>query len=233
MLAEDGRAGLRAWVGGMMGPAQAAEWDQIPGLGTIPTNEQESLEADLGIGAVFAGARRALDVGAGTGALTSLLAGTPGLEVWAIEPAPAMLDRLRAKIGLEGVRSQLGTVDAAEDVHRLPAAHFDLITLRQVANTLPDPLQAFANLLHWMAPGGRLILMDGMFERESYRGENVRLLDQIPLSTQRNLALVPYLLEKSGFCIDRVTLLEATNRLPHVRTPRYGVLAHKPPAGEI
>ena len=54
-------------------------------------------------------ARRVLDLGAGTGKLARSLAAR-GLEVVAVDPAPPMLDQLRAK--LPGVAAYQGTAEA-------------------------------------------------------------------------------------------------------------------------
>ena len=50
----------------------------------------------------------------------------------------------------------------------------------------------------------------------------------LPVSACETMALVPYLLEASGFQIAAVELMTATNQLTCTRTPRYLVVAIKP-----
>jgi fructoselysine-6-P-deglycase FrlB-like protein len=47
------------------------------------------------------------------------------------------------------------------------------------------------------------------------------------LSSTQSLATVPYLLETAGFRVEAVGWMEAVNRRPKTRTPRYVVVARK------
>ena len=52
-------------------------------------------------------------------------------------------------------------------------------------------------------------------------------MDVLPVAACQSTALVPYLLERSGFTIEAVRLMDAVNRRPSTRTPRYLVVARK------
>jgi SAM-dependent methyltransferase len=64
------------------------------------------------------GARSVLDIGCGTGTFACMLAGR-GIEVTAVDPAGAMLEVARAKLGADAVRWVHG------DATRLPPLHVD------------------------------------------------------------------------------------------------------------
>ena len=96
-----------------------------------------------------------LDVGAGTGFLSLLLAGQ-GYRVTAVDLSPGMLDRLRAKASDQGVAVK--TVES--DALRPPAGDFDAVVERHLLWTLPDPAAALA-VWHGVASAGRLLLIEG------------------------------------------------------------------------
>ena len=75
-----------------------------------------------------------LDMGAGTGFLSLLLA-TQGYEVTAADFAPGMLARLRAKAADLGLDIKTVQTDAT----RPPAGGFDAVVERHLVWTLPDP----------------------------------------------------------------------------------------------
>jgi SAM-dependent methyltransferase len=81
---------------------------------------------------VPAGARTAVDLGAGTGLFTALLV-AHGLEVTAVEPSAAMLDVLRAAL------PQVRAVQAGGEQTGLPDGCADVVTAAQA--------------WHWIAPG--------------------------------------------------------------------------------
>jgi SAM-dependent methyltransferase len=96
-------------------------------------------------------AHRVLDLGAGTGKLTAQLV-TRGLDVVAVEPSPAMLDRLAATLPDGAAR-----VGYAEDI---PAADadFDAVLVGQAWHWV-DPHRASAEIARVLRPGGRLGLI--------------------------------------------------------------------------
>ena len=98
---------------------------------------------------------RVLDMGAGTGFLSLLLA-AQGYQVTAADFAPAMLDRLQAKATERGL--EIETV--AADAEHPPAGDFAVVVERHLLWTLPDPARALA-AWHAVAPDGRLVLVEG------------------------------------------------------------------------
>jgi SAM-dependent methyltransferase len=111
-----------------------------------------------------------LDMGAGTGFLSLLLA-AQGYEVTAADFAPGMLARLKAKAADGGL--SITTVET--DATHPPAGEFDAIVERHLIWTLPDPAGALAA---WraVAPAGRLVLVEGSWGgRGTSAGDRLRL----------------------------------------------------------
>ena len=168
-----------------------------------------------------------LDAGAGTGALCLTLSRVPGLRITALEPCPAMIDKLREKPQLSNVTTALGFCDHADDQSHFAAGEFDLIASRQLVNCLYDPLSAFRNWHYWLRPSGQVVVVDGLFDRTDWCGILEESVDSLPLSACRTTATTPYLLEQAGFKIDFVGFMDATNAMPRTRTERYMVVATK------
>ncbi|MGW1540323.1 class I SAM-dependent methyltransferase [Streptomyces sp. NPDC002309] len=99
-----------------------------------------------------------LDLGCGTGSL-SLLAAEQGHRVTGVDLSPAMVDLARAKLAGRDAVFLVG--DAAEPP--VERERFDVVLVRHVLWTLPDQSGA---LRHWRAllrPGGRLVLVEGVW----------------------------------------------------------------------
>lgn len=94
---------------------------------------------------------RALDVGAAAGFASRVLA-ERGWQVRAIEPSDAARERLAAALG-DGTLVGRTLEDA-----QVEPASFELVTLFDVIEHLPDPLAALARARALLAPGGRLVL---------------------------------------------------------------------------
>lgn len=205
----------------------AASYDQPQGVGFLTPESIAAGLADLSCVLELRAGDRVLDAGAGTGALSRLLARIPGLKLAALEPSLEMLNVLRQNRELAGVRTVEGHCDGPEDRQLFPDASFDWIGSRKVANGLFDPLGAFANWFHWLRPGGRLFVIDGLFGRSGWTGPWAEEVDILPLACCQSRAMIPYLLEKSGFRVEAVEWMSATNSLPGTRTPQYVVVASR------
>jgi ubiquinone/menaquinone biosynthesis C-methylase UbiE len=100
---------------------------------------------------------RVADLGCGTGTLTVLMADM-GYAVDGLDFSAPMLEQARVKAaGRSAVSFELG--DAAHPP--LAAASYDVVLSRHVLWALPDPV---AGLTRWdglLAPGGRLVLIEG------------------------------------------------------------------------
>ena len=94
------------------------------------------------------GSLRVLDLGAGTGKLTALLAGL-GADVTAVEPDPAMLEELRR--GLPSVR----TLDGSAERIPLADASVDAVLCGQSMHWF-DMSAALPEIARVLAPGGTL-----------------------------------------------------------------------------
>jgi len=120
-----------------------------------------------------------LDMGAGTGFLSLLLA-AQGYDVTAADFAPGMLARLKAKASDQGLAIRAVETDAAHP----PAGAFDAIVERHLVWTLPDPAGALAA---WraVAPAGRLVLIEG-----SWTGRGGAAADRLRLRARALADLV-------------------------------------------
>ncbi|MFF1281251.1 class I SAM-dependent methyltransferase [Streptomyces sp. NPDC058299] len=99
-----------------------------------------------------------LDLGCGTGSL-SLLAAEQGHRVTGVDRSPAMAGRARAK--LAGRDAEILCGDAASPP--VGDRRFDVVLVRHVLFTLPDPARV---LRHWrglLRPAGRFVLTEGVW----------------------------------------------------------------------
>jgi len=98
-----------------------------------------------------------LDVGAGTGAISLLLAEL-GFEVTALDLSPAMLARAEEKAERRGlsIRTVIGPADEPPD------GPFDAVVERNMLWTALDPVAA---LRAWLGVAGRLVSYEGIFGR--------------------------------------------------------------------
>ncbi|CAN5708595.1 class I SAM-dependent methyltransferase [soil metagenome] len=110
-----------------------------------------------------------LDVGAGTGFLSLLLA-AHGYHVTALDLSPRMLDRLRSKASAAGVDVQTHEGPADEP----PAGGFAAVVQRHVLWTQPDPVRTL-NAWQAAAPDGRLLLLESMWGVAAGPADRVRI----------------------------------------------------------
>ncbi|GGW48924.1 SAM-dependent methyltransferase [Streptomyces lucensis JCM 4490] len=99
-----------------------------------------------------------LDLGCGTGSM-SLLAAEQGHRVTGVDSSPAMAGRARAK--LAGRDAVVLRGDAASPP--VGERRYDVVLVRHVLWTLPGPA---AVLRHWrtlLRPGGRFVLVEGVW----------------------------------------------------------------------
>jgi SAM-dependent methyltransferase len=97
-----------------------------------------------------------LDLGCGTGSLSLLLAGR-GHRVTGVDLAPRMVERARAKLAGTGAVVLAG--DAADPP--VEERGFDVVLVRHLLWTIPDPRAALARWVSLLRPGGRLVLVEG------------------------------------------------------------------------
>ena len=105
---------------------------------------------------------RLLDVGTGIGELLKL-AGETGWDAVGVDVDPAAVAHARAR-GLDARLGELTTL-------RLSAASFDLVTLWNALDFVPDPLELLRECCRVLAPGGRVFVRtpNAPFQREGAR----------------------------------------------------------------
>ena len=118
---------------------------------------------------------RVADLGCGTGTLSLLLA-DEGHAVDGVDFSPAMVTRARAKgEGRRDVRFVVG--DAAAPA--LVRAAYDVVLCRHVLWALPNPAAVLRRWVDLLAPGGRLVLVEGRWFNGAglSAAETVRLVE--------------------------------------------------------
>ncbi|MBY8343919.1 class I SAM-dependent methyltransferase [Streptomyces spinosirectus] len=137
--------------------ARAASFDDEPDHGLRDPQVRRAWAARLASW-LPARASDVLDLGCGTGSL-SLLAAEQGHRVTGVDASPAMVGRARAKLAGRDAAFLVG--DAAAPP--VGEQRFDVVLVRHVLWALPDPGRA---LRHWrglLRPGGRLVLVEGVW----------------------------------------------------------------------
>lgn len=94
---------------------------------------------------------RALDVGCAAGFCLAVLA-ERGFDVWGVELSPVIAREAQARVGAE--RIHVGTLQGAPHA----PGSFDLITLWDVVEHVPDPRALLRRARGLLAPGGLLVL---------------------------------------------------------------------------
>ncbi len=140
----------------------ARSWDDDPKRVMAQAIAEAMLEATQP-----AGSEHALEIGAGTGLVTALLAPHVG-EVLAVDSSAGMLEILEAR----RAELQLGNVRTAryDLAQALPRGPFDLIFSSMTLHHVADVAGLFARLAWLLAPGGRVALADLDREDGSFHG---------------------------------------------------------------
>jgi len=125
-----------------------------------------------------------LDLGCGTGSL-SLLAAERGHRVTGVDRSPAMVALARTKLAGRDAVFVVGDAAAPPVGEQL----FDVVLVRHVLWTLPAPGRA---LRHWrglLRPGGRLVLVEGVWGTVSPVGIPADRLTALLASLSREVRL--------------------------------------------
>lgn len=115
-----------------------------------------------------------LDLGCGTGSL-ALLAASRGHRVTGVDLSPAMIALARAK--LAGRPAVFLTGDAAAPP--VGEERFDTVLARHVLWTLPTPERVLRRWCSLLRPGGRLVLVEGVWGSVSPVGIPARRLTSL------------------------------------------------------
>lgn len=146
---------------------RAATFDQDPGHKIGSAAERQAWMALFRRHLGEAQGRRLLDLASGTGEI-ALLCHDLGYRVTGLDWAEPMLDRARAKAAAAGAAVAFLQADAERPM--LPAGSQDVIVTRHLVWTLVDPAAAFAEWFRVLAPGGRLLVVDGDFVTRGWIG---------------------------------------------------------------
>jgi SAM-dependent methyltransferase len=137
--------------------AQAASFDDEPDHG-LRDPEVRRAWAERLYGWLPGHPADVLDLGCGTGSL-SLLAAERGHRVTGVDRSPNMVDLARAKLAGRDAVFLVG--DAAEPP--VGEERFDVVLVRHVLWALPDPGRALRHWRELLRPGGRLVLIEGVW----------------------------------------------------------------------
>ncbi|MCX4509990.1 methyltransferase domain-containing protein [Streptomyces sp. NBC_01619] len=99
-----------------------------------------------------------LDLGCGTGSL-SLVAAEQGHRVTAVDLSPRMAAAARRKLAGTGAEVLVGPADRPPVGER----RFDVVLVRHVVWALPDAESALGHWVSLLRPGGRLVLVEGVW----------------------------------------------------------------------
>ncbi len=135
-------------------------YDDNPGHGIGTVDESEAWKRELSRD-LPSTSLRVLDVGCGTGAM-GLLFAEMGHRVTGIDLSEGMMEKARKKAEARNLSLDLRTGNA----ERLPFpdGSFDLIVTRHLLWTLPHPEIALRDWHRVLVPGGRLLVIDGIWD---------------------------------------------------------------------
>ena len=111
-----------------------------------------------------------LDIGCGTGSLSVMLAGL-GHEVTGIDLSPAMIAQAEAKAKAAGQRVTLMVMDGAQP--QLSPQRFEVIVCRHLLWALPEPALVLRRWVDLLAPGGRLLLIEGYWDTGGLHSQEI------------------------------------------------------------
>lgn len=177
-----------------------------------------------------ANGRHALDIGCGTGFMTQILQ-QAGYQVSGVDFSAEMLNIARQR--LPNVPFVLVN-DIEEAFETYPPASFDLVVSRQVVCHLTDPIHTFGQWSNWLKPDGYLVVIEGIWSRNSWTNQWAQYPDQLPLSCTQTPATVAYMMKKAGLSIQVQEWLTHVNEYERLRatadqtpTVRYIVVGQK------
>lgn len=136
--------------------AEAASFDEAADHGLRDPDVRAAWRTLL-LGALPPAPARVADLGCGTGTLALLLA-EEGYAVDGVDLSPAMVQQAEAKTaGRAGLRFTVADASAPP----LEPASYDAVVCRHVLWAMPDPAATLRRWVGLLAPGGRLLLVEG------------------------------------------------------------------------
>ena len=184
--------------------AEAATFDEAADHGLRDATVRAAWR-DLLLDALPTGPARVADLGSGTGTLSLLLA-EHGHTVDGVDVSPEMVRLAREKAAeVRGVRF----VEADASAPPLEPASYDAVLCRHVLWAMPDPAATLGRWVDLLAPGGRLLLVEG------------RWFNGAGLSADETVALV----EQTGRRATLTRLREAVYWGREIEDDRYLVVS--------
>lgn len=110
---------------------------------------------------------RIVDIGAGMGAGTTLLA-DHGAHVLALEPTPSMRAILRVRRHLHTADVPIRVVDAGAESIPAPDATVDAVLAVNSMHHWTEPDLAAGEIVRILRPGGRVLLVDQAFDHDDH-----------------------------------------------------------------
>ncbi|MFE5739697.1 class I SAM-dependent methyltransferase [Streptomyces celluloflavus] len=108
-----------------------------------------------------------LDIGCGTGSVSLLLA-EAGHRATGVDLAPRMVEQARAKFEAAGLAGRFLVGDAM--MPPTGEQRFGVVLSRHLVWTLPDPEAALRDWVTRLRPGGRLVLVEGLWREAGQNG---------------------------------------------------------------
>jgi ubiquinone/menaquinone biosynthesis C-methylase UbiE len=153
--------------------AEAATFDDEPDHGLRDPQVRRAWAERL-VSWLPARAGDLLDLGCGTGSL-SLLAAEQGHRVTGVDSSPAMVDLARAKLAGRDAAFLVGDATAPP----VGEQRFDVVLVRHLLWALPDPGRVLRHWRELVRPGGRLVLVEGVWGTVSPVGLPADLLTDL------------------------------------------------------
>ncbi|WP_082973397.1 class I SAM-dependent methyltransferase [Mycobacterium sp. E2327] len=149
--------------------------------------------------AELADGQRVLEIGCGTGNLTTRVRGAyPGVDVTGCDPDPRALDRARRKaIGLKDIRFEQGYAERLP----YPDAEFDRVLSSMMLHHINEDAKPAAaeEIFRVLRPGGRLHLVDIGGDVATHGGVLTRLIRRNHHMAGNLGDAIPRLLNAAGF----------------------------------
>jgi SAM-dependent methyltransferase len=194
--------------------ARAATYGSDPNsnLHTIPKELGELYRLDLEeVLGGFAENNSVLEVGAGSGTFTLLLDSWGCKQIIGTDISDGMLSVARTRLP----HCSFKLVTKEVEPNLFPPASFDLIISRQLACHLIDPIAVFECWKMWLKPGGRIVVIDGLWTRQDWGPSTSQwgaLVEERPLSCTQTTATVSYLLARANLAVKHRGFLRRVNR---------------------
>lgn len=154
------------------------------------------------LAAFYSPGDRVLDIGAGAGFFSRVLAEN-GVDYLGIEPNAGYATFARETLGLSGVKvGFLADLDGE--------ARFDIITINHVFEHLPDPNESLARMWRLLRPGGRIIMEVPNAEADYHSPDKVFHVGHLYWYTPSTLAAM---VVKNGMGVLDVALTPGTRHV--------------------